>query len=166
MLIKRALRSLRKNEGITTIEFALLAPIFFLLLIGIIEIGLIMYVSTVLEGATALGARVGKTGFIPEGMTRSEYIEDAVISKTSGLLDPDRIRLRVVPIETWTDSWVEEDDPCPPIPEPCAVDAGGPGDIVLYETSYEWDIFTPMMGKFFGESITISGVTPVRNESF
>ena len=67
MLRKRRIFALlaRCNEGVTAIEFALLAPVLLLLVMGIIEFSVIMFVSVMLEGSTDMTARLGSTGYVP-----------------------------------------------------------------------------------------------------
>jgi Flp pilus assembly protein TadG len=50
-------RSLRRHRGVAAVEFAIVAPIFFMMVIGIIEIGRAMMVQQVLINASRVGAR-------------------------------------------------------------------------------------------------------------
>ena len=47
-----------------------------------------------------------------------------------------------------------------------AAGLGGPGDVVVYQMSYDWDIIIPMFEPFFGESISLDANIAVRNEPF
>ena len=47
----------RKRRGVAAVEFAMVAPVFFLLVIGIVEIGRAMMVQQVLINASRVGAR-------------------------------------------------------------------------------------------------------------
>jgi Flp pilus assembly protein TadG len=46
-----------KNRGVAAVEFAIVAPVFFMLILGIIEIGRAMMVQQVLVNASRVGAR-------------------------------------------------------------------------------------------------------------
>ena len=46
-----------KRRGVAAVEFAIVAPVFFLLIIGIVEIGRAMMVQQVLINASRVGAR-------------------------------------------------------------------------------------------------------------
>ncbi len=50
-------RSFRRHRGVAAVEFAIVAPIFFLMVLGIIEIGRAMMVQQVLINASRVGAR-------------------------------------------------------------------------------------------------------------
>ncbi|HEX6960517.1 MAG TPA: TadE/TadG family type IV pilus assembly protein [Lacipirellula sp.] len=50
-------RKQRPRRGVAAVEFAIVAPVFFLLIIGIVEIGRAMMVQQVLINASRVGAR-------------------------------------------------------------------------------------------------------------
>src|SRR5579872_1426000 len=61
-------RNLLRNEsGAALVEFALVAPPFLLLLLGIVELGLTLFTQTVLDGATRTAARLVRTGQVQQG---------------------------------------------------------------------------------------------------
>jgi hypothetical protein len=47
-----------------------------------------------------------------------------------------------------------------------AAGLGGPGDVVVYQMSYDWSIIIPMFRPFFGDTITLEANIAVRNEPF
>ena len=49
----------RNNKGTTTVEFALIAPLFFVLLFGIMEFGLLLYYKAMITNGSREGARAG-----------------------------------------------------------------------------------------------------------
>jgi Flp pilus assembly protein TadG len=72
-------RSLRRR-GVAAVEFAIVAPLFFLLIIGIIEIGRAMMVQQVLINASRVGARRAIT------LSSSEQaVTDAVTEYANGV---------------------------------------------------------------------------------
>lgn len=161
MKLKKKHGWLRDREGITSVEFALISPVLFLLLMGIIEIGLIMYTFTVMEGVTNFGARIGKTGFTPEGTDRADYLRTNILARlNTTLIDPHKIQIRVTRTSTWDDAGPV----CPPDGD--CFDPGEGGQIVLYESRYPWTFFTPLVGTLFPDPLWITAVTPVRNEEF
>ena len=54
-------RFTRAEEGVTAIEFAMVAPVLIILLMGIIEFSLMMTAYNVMESATTVSARLGAT---------------------------------------------------------------------------------------------------------
>lgn len=184
---KRLLHLTRSQRGITSVEFALIAPVFLLIVMGVIEFSMAMFTSVVLESATNNTARLGKTGYVPTGKTRSEAIIDNVKTRTTGLLDPNKISISEKTYSNF--DKIGQPEPCiKPITAPCPgvagvnfVDINGnntwdadmgqaglgnPGDVVVYTVSYPWKIMTPIVGKVLGNTITLTARAVVRNEPY
>ena len=175
------------ESGLTVIEFAFMAPVFLLLVTGVIEFSLIMFTSTVMESATSITSRVGKTGYSPSGVTRQQEIIDTVNTRTAGLLDPAKI---TITSEVYSDfNNIGQPEPCiSPPTAPCTgtpginfVDINGngtwdadmgtaglgnAGDVVVYTVSYPWPVTSPMISYILGATYTITARSVVRNEPF
>src|SRR5689334_21413692 len=88
------IRLLKRDQiGITSIEFALIAPVFLMLIMGVVEFSMIMFTTAVMESATNNTARLGKTGYVPPDSNRQTEIFNSVVTRTAGLLDPDHITI-------------------------------------------------------------------------
>ncbi|MCH2546672.1 MAG: pilus assembly protein [Alphaproteobacteria bacterium] len=156
------------NDGATIIEFAIVAPVFILLLFGIIEFSVIMYAKSTMEGATSITSRLGKTGYTEEGITRQEMLTQLLVDRAGGLMDPEEIEITTLIYENFADIGQ---------PEPLSIDIngnqqydasdgdayqdingngqwdedmgeaglGGAGDIVVYKIHYPWQVKTPVM---------------------
>jgi len=157
----RLFRPIRKNnEGAAIIEFAIVAPALFLVLVGFIELGLILFTTSVLEGATNVGARIGSTGYTTQNLDRSAYIINQINSLSGGFLNP---ALLQVSIASYTGFSV--------IGNPAnstGTTGGYGGNVVVYTVTYPWTLFTPLMGNLLGTGgvYTITAVALVRNEQF
>ena len=144
------------------VEFAIITPVLLLIIMGIIEFSLIMFTWTVMENATANTARLGKTGYYPNGMTQQQAIIQNVQNHTAGLLDPTKITLTALSYSDFSE--IGQPEPC--ITVRCgagqagvdyddingnkqwdsdmgAAGYGGAGDVVVYTVSYPWPIQTP-----------------------
>ena len=85
--VEKACRSCRRNrQGAAVVEFAIVAPVFFLLVFGMIEYGRMVMVQQVITNASREGARVG----VLDGSTTSSvttavnnYLTAAKISTAS-----------------------------------------------------------------------------------
>lgn len=149
---------IRKDSlGATAVEFALIAPMLFLLIFGTIEYGLIMFTSSVIEGGTANAARTAKTGAgkstaANEAVRASQdkkRIEDLIMSRGANFLDRNKLQVIVTPQSSPTNT------------------VGEAGEMVTYSATYTWDILTPIMRQFFGNDegqVLLSAVTIVYNE--
>lgn len=86
---------IKSEDGATILEFALVAPVFFLLLMAIIEFGLIMFTSVALESAVMQASRdasIGKCATPPCGHgDRVSYLQNRIVQKTQGLIGSDQV---------------------------------------------------------------------------
>ena len=181
------------QDGATAVEFAFIAPILFLLVMGIVESGMIMSAQNTLESATYIASRTGRTGFTETGKTQEETIMDALEERASLFLNSSHASIDKMVVETRTYAGFDEINE----PEPF-VDAnangvrddgenftdingngvwdedragsgyGGSGEIVVYTVTYPWPLFTPLVGKFIGTDgiFTLSSRAVVKNEPF
>lgn len=175
------------DSGTVILEFALIAPVFFLIFMAIIEMGLVFFTQSVLEGALAHGARIGMTGFSGV-LSREQYILREIDRYTGGYLDDSQMTITMFSYSSFVNIGIPE--PCI-TPSPCPGDAGinfvdvngngvwdddqgraGPGnpnDIVLYRVNYNWRMFTPLISNIFGDSAGVYKITAastVKNEAF
>lgn len=179
----------RCTRGATIVEFAIVAPVLFLLIMGILEFGLIFFTTTVLEGATNVGARIGKTGYTAAG-SREDYIRSEIVRLSGGYLDPDLIDIRILSYDAFDN--VSQPEPC--LTDKCrdsdgapGVDyvdvngnsswdsdmgvagAGAAGAVVLYRVTYPWKLVTPLFSTMIGDhrgNFDITAIATVRNEPF
>ena len=178
----------RCHSGATALEFALIAPVLFLLLMGIIEFGLIFFTSSVLEGATSVGSRIGKTGYTVG--ERIKYLREEISRRSGGYLKAEDLHIDVLSYDSFENVGKPEEcltEKChDPDAEPGVDftdtngdgkwsedqgktdDPGAGGATVLYRVTYPWPIFTPLMNSFFGDKghYPIVAVATVRNEPF
>lgn len=189
MALRDLLRRFRHTEnGASAVEFAIIAPVLLLLLFGIVEFSLIMMVHNVMEGATAISSRLGKTGYAAPGVTRQQTIIDAITSRAGTIIDP----LKLTVSSTFYKQFDQIGDPEP------YIDANGNGsytagesytdvngngqwdadmgssgygsanDIVVYTITYPWPISTPIMSDLLGSSgiYSITTHAVVKNEPY
>jgi hypothetical protein len=185
-----ASRSARKavigDGGKAIVEFALVAPIFLGITLSIFEFSGIMFVQTLLDGGAREASRYGLTGQQPEGVSRDDMILQIVSENSYGIIDVDELEMEtrvydnfdeVGQPEPFTDengndaydegelytdvngnnSW--DDDMG-------AAGLGGPGEVVVYQMSYDWPIMIPLFQPFFGDHVTLQANIAVRNEPF
>ncbi len=177
---------LRDNRGVTAIEFAMIAPVFFLMLFGIIELSLVMFVSSTMEGAVDASGRYGKTGYVAAGSTRQQQIIATIASKTTGLLDPTKITVTttiypsfdsVNKPESYTDTnhngaynigepFVDSNSNGQWDADMGVAGLGNGNDVVVYTVSYPWKINTPIVAHFLGGTLNITSRTVVKNEPY
>src|SRR5688572_1975781 len=77
------------ETGATALEFALALPIMLMLILGMLEVAMVMFVSVSVEGGLREAARFGITGRTPETGTREEAILEIIDRYTFGVVDID-----------------------------------------------------------------------------
>ncbi|MEJ0009190.1 MAG: TadE/TadG family type IV pilus assembly protein [Alphaproteobacteria bacterium] len=98
-------RFLRHREGATIIEFAIVAPIFFLLILGIIEFGLILFSSVAIESIVMMASRTASLGATSNAAmpacngsaTTADFIKCYVKQRGAGLINGGAISVVAVP---------------------------------------------------------------------
>jgi Flp pilus assembly protein TadG len=160
------------RRGSVAIEFSLIAIPLFMLLFGILETGLIFFGSSMLEKATADGARLVRTGQVQaQNMTATQF-HDYICTQVSPLLSCGT-NLQV-DVESFSDfNSVNIQNPIKNgvlDPNLNKFSVGGSGNIVLVRTFYTWDIVTPLLKPFFanlgnGQRL-LTSTAAFRNEPF
>lgn len=185
-ILKFTKRLTRSEDGSPALEFAFGAPALLVMLSGILETGMIMFTSTLMEGALRDASRYGVTGQEPDPAVRLQNIVDIVSSRTIGLVDMSQAQVEVLVYpgfgdvgkgedyidgnsngsydagETFTDAnengtWDSDLGTAGP---------GNAGEIVLYRLTYDWPLLTPIVGQFIGNGgvVPVTASIVVRNE--
>lgn len=183
---RRWYRVVGDDHGKAIVEFALIAPVFLAMLGAVMEFSGIMFVQTILEGGAREASRYGITGSQPEGVTREEMILDIIEGNTYGILDMAELDMETLVYESFgsvgqpepfTDEngngEYDDGEPYTDVngsggwdDDMGAAGLGGPGDVVVYRLSYDWDIMIPLFEPIFGETVTLQANVAVRNEPF
>lgn len=129
----------RKRRGAAAVEFAIVAPVFLLMIFGLIEFGRLVMVQQVITNASREGARAG----VLDGATTAnvqevveDYLETAAISGAT--------------IDV---------TPTPP-------SSAGFGQPVTVNVSVAFDNVSWMPSPFFLKDATLTSTTVMRRESF
>ena len=176
----------RRREGAALVEFALAAPLLIVSVAGVVEIGMIMFVDSLIEGAVREAAREGITGTTPAGVSRADYITQTIVDGTVGLVQPSDITISTLVYSSFT--AVGQPEPFVDANGNGKYDAGesftdingngqwdadmgksglgGPGSVVVYTATVQWGLVTHLLDNLIGKNgvITLSASTAVRNE--
>lgn len=182
------MRFIRAEQGVTAIEFAALAPVLVLIMMGIIEFSLMMTAYGVMESATTVSARLGSTGFTAGGISREQTILNSITNRAGSFIDTSQLTIsskfysdfnQINDPEPFTDTnhngSRDSGEPYTDVNGNGQWDAdmgtagyGGAGAIVVYTVNYPWHIVTPIMSDLVGTggvfNITTHAVT--KNEPF
>lgn len=176
------------SRGSTAVEFALIAPVLLMMMMGITEVSLIMYAQSIMEGATFSASRLGKTGYVAQGVSREATILDALQHRADALFDMSHVAITTTTYNQFDqigqpEPFVDANGNSVRDADENYTDVNGNGQydtdmgvagmgnasqIVVYTVNYPWPIFTPLIGEFIGTdgAITLSARAVVQNEPF
>ncbi len=179
----------QRNEGAAAVEFALVAGLLVFMVLAILELGLIMLISSGLEGSAHQAARYGMTGqgSAISSEERENGILEAAAKSLPDFVDPDKLAVDIIsynefreigkaepyedrngsgeydPGDTYTDlnGNGQWDE------ESGLAGAGDPGSITVYELHYPWSVMTPLFHNFFTDGVLdLSARIVVKNEQY
>ena len=135
-------RGRQRTRGQALVEFALVFPVFFLLLAGLLDFGFMMYSRITLINATREGVRASVTQ-ADNGQGIPGIVHNMIQTNSTGLVLAD----------------LSDTETCVPYAQAkCDFAAGGfpdplPGDVVRVSTTYVYHSF---FARFFGTTISLS----------
>ena len=160
----RARRGLinKARRGIVALEMALISPVFFLMLIGLVELSLIVTAQQMLESAAFNASRLAKTGYTTTGSTQQATVLALLnqeIQSFGTMLDPNKLTITYTAYNSFAGIGVNGQG---------TAGLGGPQQIVVYKINYPWPLFTPLLGTMMGDHGTLNLTTQivVRNEPY
>ena len=143
-------RATHNTDGVAAIEFGLIALPLFILIFGIIEVGLCFAAGLVLEGSAAEAGRTVRTGQAQQSANPEDTFREALCSHANTMLDCSRIQYEVIRIGN--DSFVTAETATPQFDEDGNLieqdfNAGNSNDVILIRTVYRYEFLTPLIGS-------------------
>lgn len=150
------------RSGSTAVEMAIISPVFFLMMIGLVELCLMLAAQQILESATFNASRLAKTGYTNAGQSQMQTVTGILNTQLSSfgtLFDTSEITMTSKAYDNF---------------ERLASDTSGTSglgtatQVVVYTVVYPWKIFTPLLADIIGEEgkINITSRIVVRNEPY
>lgn len=169
-IFRGRLRRWRDDGGATAVEAALIMPVFLYLLMGIIEMSLLFYTTTVVDGAVHAAGRQIRTGQAQLSGDTLNTFKVSLCNSLGAVYDCNDITLDVRSFSTFASVSIpiEYDDDGNIINTQFSV--GGSSQIQAIRATYTWTFYTPMIGFYFGSAGAntrqISTTTVFRNEPY
>lgn len=182
-------RFLACRRGTPILEFALAAPILFLVMIGMFEVAMMTFTSVSVEAGLREAARWGITGQTPASGTREDQLLAIIDHQTLGLIDVDEAEVSFLIYASFNDVGQPEPFVDSILPLNGEYDAGetftdlngnlqwdadrgtagvgNAGEVVLYKIDYKWHLMTPLIANLIGDdegALTMTASVAVRNE--
>ncbi len=164
----------RAERGAAAVEMALVATPFFMLLFGIIEVGMIFLISSTLENGMDLAARTIRTGQLQSGGSATSGAFKTSICNTFGWFQSDCTTHLSVDVRTYSTFAAVT---APQVVQNGTFNSaaltftpGGPNDIVVVRAYYQWPLFTPFFNQALqqlnGGSALLTSTAAFRNEPY
>lgn len=139
----------RGQEGVTAVEFSLLALPLVVMVIGTIEIALMFTTQSLLDASTYTAARMIRTGQIQQsdGGSQEQLFRDTLCDFAAILIPCGDIQFQVNTLPDFGDA---EEMPPPQFDEDGNLqgqdfDPGGVNSVVMIRVAYQYSIMTPLM---------------------
>jgi Flp pilus assembly protein TadG len=181
-------RLLRDEHGGSALEFAFVAPMMALMIGGILDVAMVLFVDSALEGGIRDASRFGITGFAPTAVSRETQIVNIINARLMGLyvINGNDVTERVYSnftnigqpepyVDTNGNGRYDLGEPFTDVngngrwdQDMAASGAGGAGQVVVYQVTINWHPLTPLLLPFLAGSSTIrlAAALAVRNEPF
>ena len=147
---RRGQRRRHRTRGQALVEFALVIPVFLLVLCGILDFGFLLYGRMTVINSAREGARAGITA--PDTTTIPQYVQQAAEAAANGIAPGDL---------TITTVCVPNTGSCDFSSVPPAATAPGTGDSIKVTVAYTYHTFFPFL---FGASIPLSSTVQMAVE--
>ncbi|MDE1181679.1 TadE/TadG family type IV pilus assembly protein [Paraburkholderia sp.] len=157
-------RPARAQRGTSTIEFALIAPVLFLLICIAFDLGVALWVNLTMQYAVREGARyavTGRSNLDPAASNQQRYLAvlQEIKDSSMGLYN------LVSPSYTITVNGTKQS--YAGAGSYSSGMFGNPGDIVVLQINCVWPLLTPMVQPFFAAgNFNFSVAATMRNEGF
>lgn len=175
---RRPLRSLRRfrsaRRGATAVEFALIAPAFFALLIAIFETTLFLFAQQNLQNAAVSAGRLIMTGQVQSGnVTQSQFAAD-VCPMISALFTCANLMINVQSYTNFSSASTGAPtltyNANGSVSNTWSYNPGAPGQVMVVQLIYQWPIIGGPLGYVLQNlgngSAEMMGVTAFRVEPY
>ena len=156
--MKRARQHVGKlgERGGAALEFAIVGPIFLMLLLAIFELGVMVFVQSVLDGSAREAARLIRTGQAQASGNAQTDFQTALCTAMSAIVGCSNIIYQAQTFASWSTAQTTVNQPPQRTKSGQLVSggfaAGNCGSIVVVQVSYNYPFFTKWIGSLLGGS--------------
>jgi len=160
----------KDEEGVTAIEFAMLALPFFMLLMAVIETSLLFFAGQVLESSVDEVGRKIRTGQLDQTLTKAE-LRTEICNGSAVLFDCNDLLIDMQVVAKYEDlGSMPGPDGGELDPADFGFEAAGPKQIVMVTVAAEWPIFTNYLQQYMSDlnngNALLTGVTVFKTEPY
>lgn len=173
--MRRATRAISRpgERGSTSIEFAILGSSFLLLILGVFELGYMVFVQSVLDNASRDAARLIRTGQVQASSNAQQAFQTQLCNEVSSIIGCAKIIYQAQTFGSWSAAQTTLNQPPKRDKNGNLVSVGftpGTADaIVAVQVTYNYPFFTLWVGGLLGGSLHsafLSATVVFQNEPF
>jgi len=160
------------RSGNALIEFALIAPVFFLLIFAIMEVGIIFFAQSTLQTGANDVARIVRTGQVQGAAMTQSAVRARVCADIAPLIPCDsNLKIDVQSFSNFGGvNFSAPLDGAGNMNSLNSFQTGSACDVVLVRVYYAWTVFTPILTPFLvnmaGNKHLLYSAASFRNEPF
>ncbi len=167
----RVRRFVRTEDGATAVEFALVATPFVALLIAILETAIVFFAQQVLQTAATQAGRLIMTGQAQTANMTASQFKTQVCNAAGSMFDCSNIYVNVQTFSSFGNVAMLNPVSAGSFQAgQMNYNAGNPGDIVLVQVFYQWQVFPAPLGfdlsNLSGNLRLLVGTAAFRNEPY
>jgi Flp pilus assembly protein TadG len=172
-------RGFRRNEqGATAVEFAMIAPLFFLMLGVVLETGLMLFTEYTLQTSVQEAARIVRTGQAQEGQMNVGQFKSELCKLAGKLIDCNgkvtvymKADNNFTSLSTTVPSYLSIGPNADGSTNPTVFQCGAPSQPIALIATYDWDFSLPYFMSFLGnrnsgQTRRLAAFAMFRNEPF
>lgn len=149
-------RAISDEKGVAVLEFAFVAPIFFLLLLGILEIAVMTFVSAAFDDAGRSAARLIRIGEVQQSGTPETTFREGLCASLPDIVDCNAISIDVRTFADFASATTDLELDADGNPINLTFAPGGSSTVNLVRLNYRYDFFTPLIGNLISDNYTNS----------
>jgi Flp pilus assembly protein TadG len=171
-------KSYREDDrGATAVEFAMVAPVFFLMVGITLETGLMLFTEYVLQTSVQEAARLVRTGQAQtQALSASLFkgkicdLAGVIINCTGNVSVYLRAEANFATLDAAVPSYLSVGTQSNGTPGPTSYNCGGPSQAIALIATYDWEFTIPYFMKYFGNmgdsKRRLAGFAMFKNEPF
>lgn len=167
----------RNTRGVTAVEFAMVAPVFFFAMGAVVETGLMLFTEYVLQSSVQEAARKIRTGQAQTAGMNAGAFKTEICKLANAVMDCNAsVKVYVKSaatfsaLKTTVPSYLNVGTSYGGTPSSTSYDCGGPSQPVAVIATYDWNIVLPFMSAFGNvdnnKKRRIAGFAMFQNEPF
>jgi hypothetical protein len=173
-----ASRLWRSEDGVTAIEFAMIAPLFFLLLGSIMETGIMLFSEYSLQTSVQSAGRLVRTGQAQEQKLTAAQFKNEICKTAEIVMDcAGGVSVYLIPaanfaaLQATVPSYLQVGNSYGGPPGASSYDCGKPSQVVALIATYDWKFTMPFLKQHFGNvdgntKRRLAGFAMFQNEPF